>query len=84
MANRIKSKVYMRINLTALLLLAAVFGAVFIMSQDAVVVHAAQNRTVKVGFFPMEGYHELGQNGSYEGMDAEYLENLCDYLDWDI
>lgn len=84
MANRIKSKVYMRINLTALLLLAAVFGAVFIMSQDAAVVHAAQNRTVKVGFFPMEGYHELGQNGSYEGMDAEYLENLCDYLDWDI
>ena len=55
----------MRINLTALLLLAAVFGAVFIMSQDAAVVHAAQNRTVKVGFFPMEGYHELGQNGSY-------------------
>lgn len=84
MAYRIKRKIYLRINLTALLLFAAVFGAVFVLDQDVRVAHAAQKRTVKVGFFPMEGYHELGQNGSFEGMDAEYLENLCDYVNWEI
>ncbi|RKI80484.1 EAL domain-containing protein [bacterium 0.1xD8-71] len=84
MGNNIIRKFFTRINLTALLLLAAVFGAVFIMAQDAGVAYAAQKRVVKVGFFPMEGYHELSQSGSYTGMDVEYLENLCDYVNWEI
>lgn len=84
MENRIKRKVYTWINLTALLLFTAVFGAVFVMGRDAGVVHAAQKRTVKVGFFPMEGYHGISQDGSYNGMDVEYLENLCDYVNWEI
>ena len=47
-------------------------------------VHAAQRRTVKVGFFPMEGYHEKKEDGSFTGMDVEYLEAVCDYVNWDI
>lgn len=84
MGNGLRGKLYTRINLTALLLLVAVIGAVFVMEKDEGVVYAAKKRTVKVGFFPMEGYHELQEDGSYAGMDAEYLENLCDYTDWAI
>ena len=47
-------------------------------------VHAAQRRTVKVGFFPMEGYHEKKEDGSFTGMDVEYLEAVCDYVNWNI
>ncbi|MDE6363885.1 MAG: EAL domain-containing protein [Lachnospiraceae bacterium] len=47
-------------------------------------VYGAQKRTVKVGFFPMEGYHEKNEDGTYFGMDVEYLETLCDYVNWEI
>ncbi len=45
---------------------------------------AEEKRTVKVAFFPMNGYHEKGEDGSYTGMDAEYLKALCNYTNWKI
>ncbi len=48
------------------------------------VVYGAQKRTVRVGFFPMGGYHETMPDGSFSGMDVEYLENLCDYVNWSV
>lgn len=45
---------------------------------------AAEKRTVRVAFFPMDGYHEYDGAGNPAGMDVEYLENLCDYVNWDI
>ena len=47
-------------------------------------VQGAQKRVVKVGFFPMNGYHEKNEDGMYVGMDVEYLETLCDYVNWQI
>ncbi|MEZ3478995.1 MAG: transporter substrate-binding domain-containing protein, partial [Lachnospiraceae bacterium] len=47
-------------------------------------VQGAQKRVVKVGFFPMDGYHEKNEDGMYVGMDVEYLETLCDYVNWQI
>lgn len=47
-------------------------------------VHAAEKRTVKVAFFPMDGYHITNQDGSLDGMDVSYLKALCDYTDWEI
>lgn len=47
-------------------------------------VYAAPRRTVKVGFFPMSGYNEKAEDGSYSGMDVEYLDALNDYNNWDI
>ncbi len=44
----------------------------------------AEKRTVRVGFFPMGGFHERNPDGSYGGMDAEYLEALCAYTNWEI
>ncbi len=46
--------------------------------------YGAQKRTVKVGFFPMEGFNEKNEDGTYGGMDVEYLETLCDYVNWKI
>lgn len=47
-------------------------------------VHGAERRTVRVGFFPMDGYNEIRSDGSRGGMDVEYLENLCDFVSWKI
>ena len=46
--------------------------------------YAKDRRTVKVAFFPMEGYHERKADGSPAGMDVEYLESLCKYANWRI
>ena len=48
------------------------------------VVHGAEKRTVRVAFFPMEGYHVTLEDGSLSGMDVEYLENLGDYVNWNV
>ena len=48
------------------------------------VVQGAEKRTVRVSFFPMGGYHETLPDGSLSGMDVEYLENLCDYVNWSV
>ena len=51
---------------------------------EADAVYGAGKRTVRVSFFPMGGYHETLEDGSVSGMDAEYLENLCDYVNWTV
>lgn len=47
-------------------------------------VYAAEKRLVKVAFFPMDGYHIQNVDGSHGGMDVEYLNALCEYVNWDI
>lgn len=47
-------------------------------------IYAAEKRLVKVAFFPMDGYHITNADGSYGGMDVEYLKALCEYTDWEI
>ena len=47
-------------------------------------VRADGKRTVKVAFFPMNGYHITEEDGSLSGMDVEYLEALCNYANWEI
>ena len=42
------------------------------------------SRTVKVAFFPMNGYHEKDADGRLTGMDVEYLDELCRFTNWDI
>ena len=48
------------------------------------VVRAAEKRTVKVAFFPMDGYNVTEEDGTLGGMDVEYLDALCNYADWEI
>lgn len=47
-------------------------------------IYAAERRLVRVAFFPMDGYHIVNADGSYDGMDVEYLNALCEYTDWEI
>lgn len=46
--------------------------------------YAKENRTVRVAFFPMDGYHILGENGTYGGMDTDYLNVLSQYAGWKV
>lgn len=41
-------------------------------------------RTVKVAFFPMEGYHTYSESEGYGGMDVAYLDELCIYTGWNV
>lgn len=45
---------------------------------------ATEKREVKVAFFPMEGYHIIEEDGSFGGMDVEYIEVLSEYSGWDV
>lgn len=45
---------------------------------------AKEGRTVRVAFFPMEGFHEHNLDGSRSGMDVEYLTALTEFTDWEI
>ena len=47
-------------------------------------VSAADKREVKVAFYPLEGYHVKNSDGSYSGVEVEYLQLLSTYTDWDI
>lgn len=65
-------------------LAAALLFSFFPGQGEADVVYGAEKRTVRVSFFPMGGYHETLPDGSFSGMDVEYLENLCDYVNWSV
>lgn len=62
------------------LLFAMVFLAIFL----PLSVCAQESRTVRVAFFPMEGFHTYSENEGYGGMDVSYLEELCSYTGWKI
>lgn len=47
-------------------------------------IQAAGKRSVKVAFFPMDGYHIKEGEDSYDGMDVRYLNALCEFADWNI
>jgi len=68
----------------AFMLAAVVLMTVALEAMTSIKSYGAEERTVKVGFFPMDGYNEKQEDGSRSGMDVEYLENLCDYLNWNI
>ena len=72
-------KKHLRKVLYSLLLIAGMVG-ILISSHSS----AAEKRNVKVAFFPMQGYHFVDENGNYTGMDVEYLDVLCGYINWEI
>lgn len=62
-----------------ILTLAVLLGIVFFPK----IVRAEEPRTVKVAFFPMEGFHVRTEDG-YGGMDVSYLTELRRYTGWNI
>ena len=53
-------------------------------SMSLVNTYAKDERKVKVGFFPMDGYNEINSDGSYDGMDVKYLEAIKEFIGWDV
>lgn len=47
-------------------------------------IYATERKTIKVAFFPMDGYHTINEDGSFGGMDVEYLNAIKHYASWDI
>lgn len=45
---------------------------------------AEEKQEVRVAFFPMEGYHMVEEDGTFGGMDVEYLEVLSEYTSWEV
>lgn len=60
------------------------FGVRFGGTAGADVVFASESRSVKVAFFPMDGYNMKDEDGNLTGMDVKYLDALCEYVDWEI
>lgn len=74
-----------RVNICTIRSFAFLLAVIFLVfAGSAGVVHGVGKRTVRVGFFPMEGYHETRADGSRTGMDVEYLEALNNYVNWNI
>lgn len=65
-------------------LVLSVFLAPLVAAAGGQDIPGEQKRVVRVGFFPMGGFHEKNADGSYGGMDVEYLDALCTYIDWEI
>lgn len=63
-------------------------AAVLLVFSGMPILTVASNSTekakeVKVAFFPMEGYNDV-VDGTYGGMDVEYLDSVCIYTGWKI
>ena len=70
MGNKVR-KSYFRMMIKLLMLMVCIFCLLEVDS-----VYAAERRNVRVAFFPMDGYHIVEEDGSYGGMDVEYLKDI--------
>lgn len=64
--------------------LALFLAIIFFVIDFPISVRAQESRTVRVAFFPMEGFHTYSEEEGYGGMDVAYLEELCGYTGWEI
>lgn len=71
----------LRLTRSMFVLLPAVFLVLILFPIRA---QAGQSRTVRVAFFPMDGFHIYSDTDGYGGMDVAYLEELSSYTKWDI
>lgn len=65
-------------------ILALMQGTVISAALFSVTVCAREIRTVKVAFFPMEGFHTYSESEGYGGVDVAYLNELCGYTGWKL
>lgn len=70
-------KLVFLVQLLSVFIASTLTGSVSCYAQDS-------GRVVRIGFFPMNGYNEILSNGTYAGMDVEYLENISTYTGWTI
>lgn len=64
-----------------LILMEAMILLIFLLPGAA---FAQEARTVRVAFFPMQGFHTWSEADGYSGVDVDYLKELCGYTGWEI
>lgn len=64
-------------------LLVLIIVSFFLFGYSVIHQISAQNTTVRVGFFPLDGFHEYDENGAPSGYDVEYLNKIADYTGWE-
>ncbi len=64
--------------------LALFWALILLLAALPVVAWAREVRTVRVAFFPMQGYHTYSEAEGYDGVDVAYLKELCTYTGWKI
>lgn len=42
-----------------------------------------EREVIRVGFFPLAGFHEYDRFGAPTGYDVDYLEKIAEYTDWE-
>lgn len=60
------------------------FASVFMTVLISATAYAREARTVKVAFFPMQGYHIYSDADGYGGMEVAYLNELNVYTGWNV
>ncbi len=64
--------------------LAFFLAAVLLAAVLPAAARAREARTVRVAFFPMQGYHTYSETAGYDGVDVAYLKELCTYTGWKV
>lgn len=64
--------------------IAVLQAVLFFTGLFSVSVCAQEPRTVRVAWFPMEGFHTYSETEGYGGLDVAYLDELCGYTGWEI
>lgn len=67
-------------GVTALLLMAFVIG---VLPAGAAAYDPSQRETIRVGFFGMDGYHMMDENGGRSGYGYDFLQLVSRYIDVD-
>lgn len=70
-----------KINIVKILLATTMCLCCFMIASNA---YATESRKVRVAFFPMDGYHVINEDGTYGGMDVDYLNEIAHYTSWDV
>lgn len=67
---------------SSLSILAAILSLCFLLPM-ATVPTAAAGEKVRVGYFPLEGYQQIDEDGRFSGYGYEYLQELARYTGWE-
>ncbi|MEG2001240.1 MAG: hypothetical protein RR053_07605, partial [Evtepia sp.] len=57
-------------------------GCLYIQSALAVTAPLYPERTVRVGFYPMSGFHQYDEQGHPTGYDVDLLNEISSYRNW--
>lgn len=58
-------------------------AVVMLLSPSAAFADTEQKKIVRIGFYPLNGFHEYNSDGQPIGYDVDYLSQISEYAGWD-